>query len=336
MSKSKKARKKDKNKPPSPPARVNPRELVFTPAVYARLRHFANATENEVAAWGICEDPDNPLLVTDLHLPLQTNNPCYVEMDDDAINRYLVDQTILGRSPEQFMRVWIHTHPGASPTPSSHDRDTFERLTKELPWLVMFIMSEAASMTATYRGPLTSQPNLRLTPTVDYHGIHWTGPQTVDLAADRKLLASVENKGSLSPLTVEQEVQAITFPKDYSFPPKKKNTFTPSQLAINDATADRYGLLYNLETEQGSCFVDEEEDPTLNCEIFLQTLDLSPEAIDETMPSPFQGLEDITLLELHNLNASDRTDIIMALWATYIPDEEFIDESSDTSEADTA
>ena len=46
-----------------------------------------------------------------------------------------------GHHPEQFARLWIHTHPGSSPHPSGPDEDTFERVFGKCHWAVMFIMA---------------------------------------------------------------------------------------------------------------------------------------------------------------------------------------------------
>jgi len=49
------------------------------------------------------------------------------------------------RRPEQFARLWIHTHPGDSAQPSGVDEATFERVFGQCDWSVMFIMAQNSS-----------------------------------------------------------------------------------------------------------------------------------------------------------------------------------------------
>ena len=46
-----------------------------------------------------------------------------------------------GRRPEQFARIWLRTHPGDCPRPSSTDEDTFDRVFGRVDWAVMFILA---------------------------------------------------------------------------------------------------------------------------------------------------------------------------------------------------
>jgi len=56
-------------------------------------------------------------------------------------------QVDAGRKPEQFSRLWIHTHPGDSPQPSATDEETFDRVFGCCDWAVMFIIAQGG---ATY------------------------------------------------------------------------------------------------------------------------------------------------------------------------------------------
>ena len=46
-----------------------------------------------------------------------------------------------GRQPEQFARVWVHTHPGDSSQPSQVDEETFTRVFGRSDWALMFILA---------------------------------------------------------------------------------------------------------------------------------------------------------------------------------------------------
>ena len=51
------------------------------------------------------------------------------------------EQIDAGRRPEQFGRIWIHTHPGDSAQPSHVDEETFSRVFGPCDWAVMFILA---------------------------------------------------------------------------------------------------------------------------------------------------------------------------------------------------
>jgi hypothetical protein len=60
-------------------------------------------------------------------------------------------QVDLGRRPEQFARVWVHTHPGGSPVPSSVDEETFHRVFGRCDWAVMFVLAQGGKTYARLR-----------------------------------------------------------------------------------------------------------------------------------------------------------------------------------------
>jgi proteasome lid subunit RPN8/RPN11 len=65
-----------------------------------------------------------------------------VSFDDVAVAEFFDDQVDSGRSPEQFARIWIHTHPGECPLPSEVDEETFDRVFGRCDWAVMFILAQ--------------------------------------------------------------------------------------------------------------------------------------------------------------------------------------------------
>ena len=70
-----------------------------------------------------------------------------VEFDDTAVADHFDQCVDEGRAPEQFARIWIHTHPGDCALPSSTDEDTFARCFGQADWAVMFILADGG---ATY------------------------------------------------------------------------------------------------------------------------------------------------------------------------------------------
>jgi len=68
-----------------------------------------------------------------------------VNFDDNAVGEFFDAQVDLGRRPEQFGRIWLHSHPGDSPEPSSVDEETFDRVFGHCQWAVMFIVGQDSS-----------------------------------------------------------------------------------------------------------------------------------------------------------------------------------------------
>jgi hypothetical protein len=74
-----------------------------------------------------------------------------VKFEDAAVADYFDDQVDHGRVPEEFARIWIHTHPGSSPFPSSTDEETFTRSFGQADWAIMFILARGGRTYARMR-----------------------------------------------------------------------------------------------------------------------------------------------------------------------------------------
>src|ERR1035437_2320777 len=93
--------------------------LRFTPYAWAKLLFFRDAGDTEIGGFGITRiTGEDLLLVQDFVTVKQGDTAVTVAFDDDAVADFYEDQVDLGRRPEQFSRVWIHSHPGASASPS--------------------------------------------------------------------------------------------------------------------------------------------------------------------------------------------------------------------------
>ena len=68
-----------------------------------------------------------------------------VEFDDASVAALFDDQVDQGLRPEQFARIWIHTHPGQSASPSSVDLTTFRNVFGRCDWAVMFILAKGGA-----------------------------------------------------------------------------------------------------------------------------------------------------------------------------------------------
>src|SRR5690242_14104510 len=123
----------------SPRMLARPPVLRFTPTAWAKLLRLRDLGETEVGGFGISA-PDDLLLIEDVRLVCQICAVVSVKFDDLAVADFFDEQVDEGRRPEQFARIWVHTHPGDSPQPSGVDEQTFARCFGQSDWAVMFIL----------------------------------------------------------------------------------------------------------------------------------------------------------------------------------------------------
>jgi len=115
--------------------------LRFSPTAWAKLLYFRDKSDNEVGGFGITE-PDDLLCVREFVTVKQDVTAVSVKFDDEAVADFFDTQVDLGRKPEQFARIWLHSHPGDSPEPSVIDEETFERVFGNCQWAVMFVVAQ--------------------------------------------------------------------------------------------------------------------------------------------------------------------------------------------------
>jgi hypothetical protein len=114
--------------------------LRFSPTAWAKLLFLRDRGPTEVGGFGITPAVDL-LCVEDIRLVQQTCTSISVAFDDSAVAEFFDEQIDSGHRPEQFGRIWIHTHPGDSAQPSHVDEDTFKRVFGPCDWAVMFIIA---------------------------------------------------------------------------------------------------------------------------------------------------------------------------------------------------
>jgi proteasome lid subunit RPN8/RPN11 len=124
--------------------------LRFRPTAWAKLLYLRDAGETEIGGFGITA-PGEPLLVESIELVTQWTSPIHVEFLDEAVADFFDNQVDAGRQPEEFGRIWIHTHPGSSPHPSATDEETFARVFGQTDWAVMFILARGGHSYARLR-----------------------------------------------------------------------------------------------------------------------------------------------------------------------------------------
>jgi len=94
----------------------------------------------------------------------------FVSFDDVAVAEFFEQQVDLDRRPEQFGRIWIHTHPGHSPEPSAVDEETFARVFGSCDWAVMMILARGGASYARLHWKQGGPAQLRMNVDVSFEG----------------------------------------------------------------------------------------------------------------------------------------------------------------------
>lgn len=118
----------------------------FSGLAWLKLKWFRDKGHSEVSAWAITKK-ENPLYVTDLKFIKQKNTVAFTKFDDDAIALMCYQLGEEGIEPNNCMRIWVHTHPGNSASPSGHDETQFNDCIGVNDWFVMLILAKDDSTT---------------------------------------------------------------------------------------------------------------------------------------------------------------------------------------------
>lgn len=106
--------------------------------------------------------------VVDFQLVPQKCTQVTVAFDDHAVAEFFEDQVDQGRAPDQFARIWCHTHPGDSAEPSGVDVETFDRVFGNCDWAVMFILAKHGETFAELHWKHGGPASMRQKVEVDY------------------------------------------------------------------------------------------------------------------------------------------------------------------------
>lgn len=104
------------------------------------MLYLRDRGETEIGGFGLAA-ADDPLWIHDILTVRQRATVATVAFDDAAVADLFDELVDQGLKPEQFGRVWIHTHPGNCPLPSSVDEATFRRVFGRTDWSVMAIVA---------------------------------------------------------------------------------------------------------------------------------------------------------------------------------------------------
>jgi len=153
--------KRDEVTLPSPPI------LRFSPTAWAKLLYFRDRGPVEVGGFGICL-ADHLLCVEEFATVRQEVTAASVHFDDHAVGDFFDAQVDLGPAPQQFARLWLHTHPGDSPNPSGVDEQTFCRVFGRCDWAVMFVLAQGGATYARLRFNVGPGGQVQIPVHVDY------------------------------------------------------------------------------------------------------------------------------------------------------------------------
>jgi len=181
---------KKKHRLPTRRNRRPRRRLKFTPTAWAKLVWLRDQGPTEIGGFGVAPS-DAPLLIEDIRLVKQRTTSVTVAFDDESVADLFDELVDEGLRPEQFARVWIHTHPGECPEPSHVDEQTFDRCFGSCNWSVMFILARGGASYGRLRFNVGPGGSLPLRSTVD-----WSAPfGAIDVAAwEREYEQNVVNE----------------------------------------------------------------------------------------------------------------------------------------------
>jgi hypothetical protein len=148
---------------------------VFSPRAWLKLQYLCHRGETEIGAFGISAETD-PLYVEQVVTVRQRCSAATVAFDDEAVADFFDDQVDQGLPPWRFGRIWLHTHPGDSPMPSSTDEVTFARVFGNCDWAVMFILARGGNtycraQVSIGAGPTRRRLRVPLEVSVDYSNL---------------------------------------------------------------------------------------------------------------------------------------------------------------------
>ncbi|MCY2928742.1 MAG: hypothetical protein NTV86_04460 [Planctomycetota bacterium] len=141
--------------------------LRFAPSAWAKLLYFRDRGPTEIGGFALTA-ADDLLYVEEFVTVKQRVTAASIAFDDGAVADLFDSQVEAGRRPEQFARVWLHTHPGTSATPSSVDEETFGRAFGGCQWALMFILGQTGKTTARLRFNVGPGAHVAVPVEVDY------------------------------------------------------------------------------------------------------------------------------------------------------------------------
>ena len=134
-------------------------KLRFTLFAWRKMCFIRDLGNTEVSFFAISRKEDLGLVV-DVKMPYQKGSTAYTEFDEPKLTDFFEDMVDAGYHPEEFGRIWCHTHPGISASPSGKDEDTFKSEFSAPNWAIMFILGKGDKAETTCRIKYQNHPQL--------------------------------------------------------------------------------------------------------------------------------------------------------------------------------
>jgi hypothetical protein len=141
--------------------------LRFSPTAWAKLLFFRDRGKSEIGGFGIAA-ADDLLRIEEFCTVKQEATMASISFDDLAVADFFEGQVDSNRKPEQFGRIWLHTHPGNSAQPSGTDEETFWRVFGCCQWAVMFILARNGQCYARLRFNTGPGGEIEIPVNIDY------------------------------------------------------------------------------------------------------------------------------------------------------------------------
>ena len=175
-----------------------------------------------------------------MRLVRQYCTPVSVTFDDEAVADFFDRQVDQGRRPEQFARIWLHSHPGGSARPSGTDEETFQRCFGKADWSVMFILARGGQTYARLRFNVGPGGSMEIPVEVDFSR---SCPAADQVAWKQEYLQAVEVADDLAEILVGNRFPA------WDGEPALEDDFDDFPAAWEEYTTDDSGSYPRKEDE---------------------------------------------------------------------------------------
>ena len=211
------------------PVPISRPRLLLRPAAFLKLTYLCQAADTEVGGFGLSSQAD-PLTIDDILIVRQEATIATVEFDDQAVADLVDTMADQNVPPQRCCRVWVHTHPGNSASPSGTDERTFARSFGGADFSIMLILARGGALYARLQliGPVKTAVEIPVI--VDWAGLpDWldeTGPKLPELiqlwATELQQLvttplpqAFIEMGGHTTLRAADDEFGASRYPDDW-------------------------------------------------------------------------------------------------------------------------
>ena len=214
-----------------------PQSLIFSQQAWLKLKYWCYKKPIEIGGFAITAD-DDPFYVIDIKMVKQKGSSGSIEFDENSVANYIQDEIEKNHRP---VRIWVHTHPGNSATPSGVDERQFADDFGNYDYFIMFILARGSE---TYA-------RLRIQNKLMY--LEKVLPVKLDDA-------SIESGDVINPADWDKEYEENVTEKTWGFPKGKAyrfNRVTGKLEECQDESESVYGN-YNVNNTGGSLYLPDD------------------------------------------------------------------------------